>query len=104
YYDRLSGQILKVNAATRDVVWKSTMPRGFGTFEIAVNSDLIVAAGENGYIAALNPSGSLVAERRFPHKTENIAILPGNRIIFLAGDLRVRILNSDLSDSETLEL
>jgi hypothetical protein len=104
YYDRLSGQVFKVNAATRDVVWKSTMPRGFGTFEIAVNSDLIVAAGENGYIAALNPSGSLVAERRFPHKTENIAILPGNRIVFLAGDLRVRILNSDLSDSETLQL
>jgi hypothetical protein len=104
YYDRFSGQVLKVHAATRDVVWKSTLPRGFGTFEIAVSSDLIVAAGENGYIAVLNPSGSLLAERRFPHKTEDIAILPGNRIVFLAGDLRVRILNSDLSDSETLEL
>jgi hypothetical protein len=104
YYDRLPGQIFKVDAATRDVVWKTTMPRGFGTFEIAVNSNLTVAAGENGYIVAFNPSGSLVAERRFPHKTENIAILPGNRIVFLAGDLRVRILNSDLSDSETLQL
>jgi hypothetical protein len=104
YYDRFSGQVLKVHAATRDVVWKSTLPRGFGTFEIAVNSDLIVAAGENGYIAVLNPTGTLVAERRFPHKTEDIAILPGNRIVFLAGDLRVRILNSDLSDSETLAL
>jgi len=105
FYDRSSSEILKVDAQTKQVIWRVSIRRGFGTFDVALHDGRLFAAGESGYITALDKnSGRVLAERIFPHKTEELRAPVDGRVAFIIGDTNIRLLNSDLTDSETIPL
>ena len=104
FYDRVPSEVVKVNAQTWQINWRVPIRSGFGTVELAPRNSLIFAAGENGFITVINKDGQVLAERTFPHKTEDIQALIDERLAFLNGDTNVRILKADLSDSEILPL
>jgi len=104
FYDRYDSEVLKVDAKTRQVAWRTPVKRGFGTFELAIREDLIFAVGENGYILVMDKDGAVRAEQAFPFRTMGPQVLPDGRIAFVSGDPCVRIWNSSLTAGETIQL
>ena len=91
FYDRLSSELLKANVKTREVLWRVPLKRGFGTFELALRGDRVFAAGESGYIVAVQKDGRLLAERIEVRNLTNEAALPGvcGRQVFQPGPYQV---------------
>lgn len=104
FFDRFYWEVLKVEAKTRQVIWRVPIKRGFGSFELAVRDNLIFAVGEAGLIVAIGKNGKVYAERQFPFRTWSPQALSDGRIAFLSGSPRVRIWDSRLTAGETIDL
>lgn len=104
FFDRFYWEVLKVEARTRQVIWRVPIKVGFGSFELAVRDNLIFAVGEAGLIVVMDKNGKVYAERRFPFRTWSPQVLSDGRIAFLSGSRRVRIWDSRLTAGRNIDL
>jgi hypothetical protein len=104
FHDRYDNHIFKVDAETRQVIWKVPTIQTAGTFEVALRDELIFASGEAGYILVLDRDGRVLAEREFPVRTWGPQATLSREVAFVSGDQELRVWNSSLTAGEAVPL
>ncbi|PIQ84455.1 MAG: hypothetical protein COV75_02255 [Candidatus Omnitrophica bacterium CG11_big_fil_rev_8_21_14_0_20_63_9] len=104
YHDRYDHFLRKVNARTRQVVWKVPVKPFVGTTEVVGRNGLVVAAGEAGYIIVVSTDGRVIGEKEFPILTWTPQAVWGDQVAFLTGDQNVHLWNSTLTKGEIIPL
>lgn len=103
-HDRYDHYVRKVDATTREVLWKVPVGR-MGTFQVVGRDGLMFAAGEGGYILSVTEDGEVLAKRTFyPLGTWVPQAVWGGQVAWLSGDERVHFRNSRLTAGESISL
>lgn len=103
FYDKFDSVVQKVDVTTRDAIWQVPVAES-GTYQVVMDGDLIVAAGETGNVAVMTTDGVVRVERRLPFRVEHPQILRDGRLVFLSGDPSLRIWNQSLTEGERVPL
>lgn len=99
--DRFERRVLKVDAATRDVVWQAPVPSECGAFDLLVQRESVIAVGAAGCMAVFDAHGRRRAERTGLGRLWHPQVLTDGRIAVVAPDRwSLDILHHDLTTSE----
>ena len=104
YHDRYDNHVYKVNIQTRKVAWRVPTQAGYGTFEVILGPDLVIAEGEGGYYLALTRDGRKISEEALPFRTWAPLVLGDGRVAYVSGDTQLRFWDPRTLQKESVSL
>lgn len=104
-HDLFMGGLLKVDAKTRQVIWRVPLPAGRGPYELKASQGLIFSIGRGGYLAVVESNGHKRFERTLPFAAWYPQVLGQDRVALVSPNSPVvRIIRSNPAEDEVIPL
>lgn len=105
FYDSFLRELRRVDSRDRRLVWSIPLPEWTGEVEVWWSRGRIVAVGEKGTLAVVDPFGRIEAERRTPFEIRFPQLLPDGRVACApSGGSGLRLLDPAGTGEEVLPL